>query len=128
MATGGPIVGVTVPLKKTAILVYRKEKIYDKWQFVYNPREEITAAMGQMNNQAPGGGIGTPAGMSSPGQGNSNGIGSSSGGFGSSSGGFGSGSGGFGSSGSGFGSSPSGSNGFGNSPGSSTNQTQSSPF
>ena len=57
----------------------------------------------------------------------SGGFGSSSGGFGSSSGGFGSSSGGFGSSGNGFGSSPS-SSGFGNGPGSSTNQTQSSPF
>jgi type II secretory pathway pseudopilin PulG len=128
-AAGGPIVGVTVPLKKTAILVYRKEKTYDKWQFVYNPMEEIAAAVGQGSGQTSGAGIGTPAGMSSPGQGGSSSpFGSSGTGMGSGSGGLGSSSGGMGSSGGGFGSSPSNSSGFGNSSGSGSNQTQSNPF
>jgi hypothetical protein len=129
-ASGGPIVGVTVPLKKASILVYRKKKAYDKWQFVYNPQEEITSSIGQGNGQAPGAGIGTPAGMSSPGQGGANGspFGSSNSGFGSSNGGLGSSNGGMGSSGGGFGSSPSTSNGSSGATDSNSNQTQSNPF
>ncbi|MDR5729646.1 MAG: hypothetical protein RB191_19690, partial [Terriglobia bacterium] len=56
-ATGAPIVGVTVPLKKNSMISYRKKKIYNQWQFVYNPQEEITAAAGQ-SGSTPGGGIG----------------------------------------------------------------------
>ena len=130
----GPIIGVTVPLKKASILVYRKKKVYDKWQFVYNPQDEITASVGQGGGQAPGAGNGTPAGASTSGGiggsntfGSSNsGMGSSSGGIGSSSGGIGSSSSGLNSSSSGFGSSPSGSNGSSND--SSSNQNQSNPF
>jgi hypothetical protein len=104
---------VTVPLKKASILVYRKKKVYDKWEFVYNPQEEITAAVGQGNGQVPGAGIGTPAGNSSPGMGgaNSSPFGSSNSGLGSSNSSFGSSSGGIGSSNSSFGSTPSNSNG-----------------
>lgn len=121
-AGGGPIVGVTVPLKKASILVYRKQKVYDKWQFVYNPQEEIAAAIGQTNSQTPGAGIGTPAGMSSSGQSGTSSL------FGPSGGGIGSSSGGFGSNSNSFGSSPSSSSGFGTSTGSGSNQNQSNPF
>ena len=87
-AAGAPIVGVTVPLKKHSILVYRKKKIYDQWQFVYNPQEEVAAAVGQGAGQSPG--IGTPAGQpTSNGIGGDNSIGSSGSGLGSSGGGFG---------------------------------------
>jgi hypothetical protein len=131
-ASGGPIVGVTVPLKRASILVYRKKKVYDKWQFVYNPQEEITSSVGQGNGQVPGAGIGTPAGMSTPGAGgaNSSPFGSSNSGLGSSNGGLGSSNGGLGSSSSGLGSTPSNSNGSSDSTDSNSNssQNQSNPF
>ena len=98
-----------------------RRKVYDKWQFVYNPQDEIAAAVGQGNGQMGVGGAGASPGMSSSGQNGTGGtFGSSGSGFGSNNGGMGSSSGGFGLGSSGglarvaaaaLDSSPSGSNG-----------------
>jgi type II secretory pathway pseudopilin PulG len=109
---GAPIVGVGLLSKKLSIKLYRKQKHYNEWEFVYDNTQ--TAGVG-------GGGItqtGATTGTGANGT-TGSGFGSSTGsGFGSSTGsGFGS------SSGSGFGSNPgSGSgSGFGSSPGSGSN-------
>lgn len=115
-ATGAPIVGVTVPLKKKSMISYRKKTVYDKWQFVYNPQEDVAHSTG-MGGATPG----TPAGNAPNGSPFGQGGNPSTAPFGSSSGGIGgSGIGGSGiGSSSGFGSSPSGSGAFDSSTGSS---------
>ena len=36
--SGGPIVGVGIPLKKNSMLEYHKQKKYSDWEFVYDPQ------------------------------------------------------------------------------------------
>jgi type II secretory pathway pseudopilin PulG len=84
---GGPIVGVGIPVPKSSLIEYKKQKKYSQWEFVYNPIEDTLLAGGLA-----GGGTqnlnGNPAGTAGIGSGNSTGIGSTpnSGGFGSTSG------------------------------------------
>lgn len=106
--TGAPIIGVTVPLKKAGMISYRKKTIYNKWYFIYNPAEDLSASGGGAGGAA--GTPGTPAGAASPG-----GPSMQGGAFG---GGIGS-PGGMGTSG-GMGPSPTSSGGFGAGMGSST--------
>lgn len=47
---GGPIVGVGVPSPKTSLIAYKKQKQYNKWEFVYNPIEDqMQAAAAALN-------------------------------------------------------------------------------
>ena len=102
---GAGIVGVTLPIPKQSILIYKKADHYNKWQFTYSP-------MSDMQQQAGGNpGIGTPAGQLN-GSGTSTPSGSSS---------FGGGS--FGSPGMG-GPGMGGSGGFGSSPAPAPTQPQ----
>lgn len=43
---GGPIVGVGIPSTKASLIEYKKQKQYNKWEFVYNPIEDTLAAGG----------------------------------------------------------------------------------
>ena len=84
---GGPIVGVGIPIPKSSLIEYKKQKKYNQWEFVYNPIEETLQAGGLAGAtpQNPNGTGAVPGGI---GTGNSPGIGSTSnnGGFGSTSG------------------------------------------
>ncbi len=129
--SGGPIVGIGIPVKKDSVIEYHKQKKYSDWEFVYDPQEELLMNSGGIANggnvngagaNSNGAGIGTngtngSSGSSSFGFSNSGSSGSSGSGFGSS--------GSSGSSGSGFGN-------FGSSPssgpgGSSPPSTPNSP-
>ena len=116
---GAPIVGVGLLSKKLSIKIYKKQKHYNEWEFVYDNTQDIGGAAGGITqtgattasgtNGTTGTGFGSSTGSgfgSTTGSGFGSSPGSSSGsGFGSSSG-SGSGS-GFGSSnGNGFGGSP----------------------
>lgn len=99
---GGPIVGVGIPSTKASLIAYKKQKQYNKWEFVYNPIEDqMQAAAAALN----GGNIQSMSGANNGTNNNSsdpfsNNNGSSAGGSNSGSP-FGS------SNGSGFGSTPS---------------------
>lgn len=47
---GGPIVGVGIPSPKASLIAYKKQKQYNKWEFVYNPIEDqMQAAAAALN-------------------------------------------------------------------------------
>jgi type II secretory pathway pseudopilin PulG len=129
---GAPIVGVGLLSKKLSIKIYKKQKHYNEWEFVYDNTQGVggaaggitqtgaTTASGTNGTTGTGFGSGTGSGFGST---TGSGFGSSSGsGFGSGSGsGFGSSSGSGSGSGSGFGSSNG--NGFGGSPASPVSPT-----
>ena len=86
----GPIVGVTIPLDKASMIVYKKQDHYNKWEFNYDPVEDQMKAAASMFGGS------NPMGMANgPGGGNPGGLpggmgGSQTGtGFGNSSSGFG---------------------------------------
>lgn len=106
---GGPIVGVGIPSPKASLIAYKKQKQYNKWEFVYNPIEDqMQAAAAALN----GGNVQSMSGAnSSTGSSGSNSPFSNSGSpFGNSSGG-----GSFGNNGS-FSNNGSNDTGFGSSP------------
>lgn len=84
---GGPIVGVGIPIPKSSLIEYKKQKKYSQWEFVYNPIEDTLLA-GGLAGAAPQNPNGTGTGPGGIGTGNSPGIGptSNNGGFGSTSG------------------------------------------
>ena len=64
---GGPIVGVGIPNPKASLLIYKKQKHYNEWEFVYNPLEDQMQAGGifggsTQNVNGTGTGTGTGAG------------------------------------------------------------------
>jgi type II secretory pathway pseudopilin PulG len=101
--SGGPIVGVGIPMKKDSMLEYHKQKKYSQWEFVYDPQQDMMMTAGATNGGNMNGSGNNPVGTGASGP---NG--------GSGSGGSGSGSSGFGFGNSGSGTSGSGSSGFGN--------------
>lgn len=77
---GGPIVGVGIPITKPSLIVYKKQKRYSKWEFVYNPLEDQMQAAGFAGVGGTTGGTsaGQPTGginMPNTGMGNSNSTG-----------------------------------------------------
>lgn len=55
----GPMVGVTLPLNKPSVVVYRKQDRYNKWEFNYDPVEDQMKATASMfgGSSAMGGGV-----------------------------------------------------------------------
>lgn len=66
---GGPIVGVGIPSTKASLIEYKKQKQYNKWEFVYNPIEDTLAAGGMAggNTTTVNGTNGTTPGTTTPG-------------------------------------------------------------
>jgi hypothetical protein len=94
-------VGVGIPLKKSSMLEYHKQKKYSDWEFVYDPQQDLLMNAGGIAN---GGNVNGADANGNPAQtGTGTGNSSSFGNFGSSgsSGNSGSGFGNFGNSGSG---------------------------
>ena len=91
---GGPIVGVGIPIPKSSLIEYKKQKKYSQWEFVYNPIEDTLQA-GGLAGATPQNPNGTGTGPGGVGTGNSPGIGTTpnSGSFGSTPAGPGNGSG-----------------------------------
>ncbi len=48
--SGGPIVGVGIPLKKDSMLEYHKQKKYSDWEFVYDPQQDLLMNAGGIAN------------------------------------------------------------------------------
>ena len=102
----GPIVGITLPLDKPSIVVYKKQDRYNKWEFNYDPVEDqMKAAASMFGGGNPMGNGGNPGGVPGGVMGGS----TPQSGFGNSGSGFGQ---------SGFGQSGFGQSGFGQSGGS----------
>jgi type II secretory pathway pseudopilin PulG len=57
--SGGPIVGVGIPVKKDSLIDYHKQKKYSDWEFVYDPQEELLMNGGGIVNGGNVNGIGT---------------------------------------------------------------------
>lgn len=65
---GGPIVGVGIPSAKASLIEYKKQKQYNKWEFVYNPIEDTMAAgVAGGNTTTVNGANGTTPGATTPG-------------------------------------------------------------
>lgn len=62
---GGPIVGVGIPITKPSLVVYKKQKHYNQWEFVYNPIEEQMqgAGLAGVGGTTPNGTAGTTGGI-----------------------------------------------------------------
>lgn len=71
----GPVVGVTLPLNKPSVVVYKKQDRYNKWEFNYDPVEDQMKATASMFGGSSGqGGVpgGTMPGSGIPGMGTQN--------------------------------------------------------
>jgi len=81
---GGPIVGVGIPIPKSSLIEYKKQKKYSQWEFAYNPIEDTLQA-GGLGGAAPQNPNGTGTGTPGIGGGNYTGTGTTpnSGSFGS---------------------------------------------
>lgn len=66
----GPIVGITLPMEKASVVIYKKQDHYNKWEFNYDPVEDqMKAAASLFGGSSPMGGVpgGTsPGGIGSP--------------------------------------------------------------
>ena len=69
----GPMVGVTLPLNKPSVIVYKKQDRYNKWEFNYDPVEDQMKAAASMfgggsgQGGVPGGTMPGAGGMGGPG-------------------------------------------------------------
>lgn len=50
MTIGGGIAGVASKMEATGIMVYNDRKKFNEWEFVYDPRKELAAQMGALQN------------------------------------------------------------------------------
>lgn len=82
---GGPIVGVGIPVAKASLILYKKQKRYNQWEFVYNPLEDQLQALGVTGAVQSPNGNGTTPGATTPGT-PTNGVGVTQGGTGTGSG------------------------------------------
>ncbi|HLJ78439.1 MAG TPA: hypothetical protein VKT75_13535 [Acidobacteriaceae bacterium] len=101
----GPIVGVTLPVDKASILIYKKQDHYNKWEFNYDPVEDQMKAAASLFGGGSAMGSGMPGGTT-PGAGGLGGSQTGSG-FGNSGSSFGNNGSSFGQSGLGGSGSPS---------------------
>jgi type II secretory pathway pseudopilin PulG len=77
LGSGGPIVGVGIPSDKASLIEYKKQKQYNKWEFVYNPIEDQLTAGGLSSGAAGGANpAGTGTGTTGTGTGSNIGTGS----------------------------------------------------
>ncbi len=74
---GAPIVGVGLPSTKASIKILKKQDHYNKWEFIYDPSQDLGGIMGQT-----GAGVAQQPGSNNSINGNSNGMGGPSTGFG----------------------------------------------
>lgn len=74
---GGPIVGVGIPIPKSSLIEYKKQKKYNQWEFVYNPIEDTLQA-GGLAGTAPQNPNGAGIGAGGIGAGTGGGVGAGS--------------------------------------------------
>jgi type II secretory pathway pseudopilin PulG len=77
LSSNGPIVGVGIPSDKASMIEYKKQKQYNKWEFVYNPIEDQLMG-GGLSSGAAGGVNPAGAGVGSTGTGTGSSIGTGS--------------------------------------------------
>jgi len=73
--SGGPIVGVGIPVKKNSLLEYHKQKKYSDWEFVYDPQTDLLMNAGGIANGGNVNGADANGNPAQPGTGSGNGSG-----------------------------------------------------